>query len=143
MFPDPRQAAVVLAGVTLVTLWSCAPSATRGGFDSPNPAARLYAIHGAGRSGDKAAVPRLVECLESDDGAVRMMAIVALQRITGERRGFDPYAPAEQRQVAVREWAAAIGQDKTLAAVPAPEAGEAAPTGGLTAAADLPAGDSP
>lgn len=71
---------------------------------------RLDAVHAAGdRYAGDPNVPAkvlkgLVEALDNDDRAVRMMAIQALQRITGTRHGFDPYAPRHVRETAVRRW---------------------------------------
>ncbi len=86
----------------------CAPRASEGGLESDNPAAQLYAIRRAGASGDAAAAPKLVEHLESDDPAVRMFAILALEQLTGERMGYNPYAPAPERREAVERWRQAV-----------------------------------
>ncbi len=83
---------------------ACAPRAEEGGFDSPNPAAKLYAIHDAGQARDADAVPHLIEQLNSDDPAVRMYAINALERITGRRMDYSPYAPPHQRRQAIQRW---------------------------------------
>ena len=81
-----------------------APRASEGGFDSPNPASRLYAIRLAGQQRDASAIPDLIESLESDDQAVRMMAIIALEQVTGTRMGYDPYARQPARQVTADNW---------------------------------------
>ena len=86
-------------------LTGCTPKASQGSFDSADPAAKLYAIHRAGTDRDRAAVKDLVEQLNSDDAAVRMMAINALDRIVGHRLGYNPYAPLVDRQAAVDRWA--------------------------------------
>ena len=85
-----------------------APRASEGGFDSPDPASKLYAIHGAGEKQEATAVPRLVEQLDNDDPVVRMMAVQALLRITGTRLEYNPYAPIEQRREAIRRWTEAV-----------------------------------
>ena len=91
--------------VGLVLAVGCSgPAAWRGGFDSPDPASRLYAIVRAGDQQQQAAVPDLIESLESDDPAVRMMSIGALHRITGTRLGYSPYGPPAERQQAVDAW---------------------------------------
>jgi hypothetical protein len=87
-----------------VHLTACAPRATEGGFESDNPAAQLYAIRQAGERRDAGAVPRLVTALTSDDPAVRMFAIEALDRITGERLGYNPRASLQERDAAVARW---------------------------------------
>lgn len=113
----------------------CAPSATRGGFDSPNPAARLYAIHRAGQTRDRSAVPQLVTCLESDDPAMRMLAIQALQRIVGQRLGYSPYGTPAERQAAIAAWTALVNtppvDPRSIASAP-PATQPVADAGGLS-----------
>lgn len=46
----------------------------------------------------------LVEELNSDDRAVRMMAIHTLEKLTGTRLDFDPYAKRHQREPAMQRW---------------------------------------
>src|SRR5262249_50631095 len=84
------------------------PAAIEGGFDSANPAARMYAIEQAGKSGDRTAIPRLVEQLDSDDCAVRLLAITSLERLTGETYGYRHYDPPEEREAAVERWTCAV-----------------------------------
>lgn len=91
--------------VGVVLLVGCGgPAGWREGFDSPDPASRLRAIVRAGHRRQHEAVPDLIEALESDDPVVRMMAIGALERITGTRRGYNPYGPPVDRQGAVDAW---------------------------------------
>src|SRR5207237_1315387 len=59
------------------------------GFDSPVSDARLEAIGEAARTRDPAAIPHLIEMLESDDPAVRMASIRTLELITGQTLGYD------------------------------------------------------
>jgi HEAT repeat protein len=75
-------------------------------FDSPVPQQRFAAIRRAGRELDRAAVPDLIRQLGSEDTLVRLAAIDALRRITGETLGFDPDAPDEERRRAIERWAA-------------------------------------
>lgn len=92
-----------------VALAACSPPpASEGGFHSPDPASRLYAIHRAGEQRDRRAVPDLVEQLDNDDPVVRLMTIQALDRITGTRLGYNPYAPPAQRREAIDRWVAAV-----------------------------------
>ncbi len=86
----------------------CTPRASEGGFSSPDPASRLYAITEAGEQRDRDAIPRLIELLGSDDPAERMMAIHALERMTGTRNDYDPYALPAKRQVAIERWEQAL-----------------------------------
>jgi len=83
---------------------SCGPPAIDGGFDSANPAAKMYAIQYAAQDGDRSAINSIIEQLSSDDPAVRLMAIGALQKLTGQTYGYCSYDPAWQRQVAIDRW---------------------------------------
>ena len=98
---------VVVAGAC-VALACCAPPAHTGNFDSPDPAARLYAITRAGETKDASKIPSLVDQLDSDDPAVRLFAIEALERITGERLGYNPYADDTDRRESVDRWVEAV-----------------------------------
>jgi HEAT repeat protein len=91
---------VVVAWVT----WSCGP-VVRPDFHSPEPAARIAAILRAAERQDRGAIPDIVRMLDSDDPATRMAAIVALERLTGERFGYDPTAKPGERALAVARWA--------------------------------------
>lgn len=104
MPPGWLAAAVIGLLLLLVAATGCTPSPREGGFDSPDPAAKLYAIVRAGQQRDRSAVPRLIEQLDSDDMAVRMYAIQALERITGTRLGYRYYAPPAQRRQMVQRW---------------------------------------
>lgn len=73
-------------------------------FDDPTPEARIGAIRNASAKGDRATVPRLVECLYSDDPAVRLAAIEALMRITGKTFDYRASAPPAMRAQAIERW---------------------------------------
>ena len=103
---------VIACGAALLAV-SCGPSATEAHFDSANPAARLYAIERAARTGDITAAAHLVEQLDSDDPAVRLLAIAALERLTGETYGYRHYDPPHLRRPAIRRWVEAV-QSGTL-----------------------------
>jgi hypothetical protein len=94
------------------TLSACGPPASQGGFDSANPAAKMYAIEQAARSGDRTAVRQIVEQLDSDDPAVRMLAIATLQRLTGRTYGYRDFDPPEVRRQAIQRWSAAVESDE-------------------------------
>lgn len=75
------------------------------GFDSPEPAARNVAIVDSVDKPDSPATLRgLVSMLSSDDPATRLLAIAALERRTGQRLGYDPAAPDQERKEAIRAW---------------------------------------
>lgn len=90
----------------VLALASCGkpPAASLGGFHSPDPAARLYAIQNAGEQQDRSSIPYLIESLDSDDPAERMWAIHALEKMTGERKGYNPHATVLNRDQSVTRW---------------------------------------
>ena len=98
--------------ILAISLSSCAPRASEGDFYSDNPASKLYAIHRAGSARDPKAVKPLVDLLNDDDPAVRMEAINALERITGQRMGYNPYGSVVQRRPAIERWAAEANSGK-------------------------------
>ncbi len=73
-------------------------------FDSPDSAVRLRAIHRAAAEDDRSAIPKLIEMLESDDSAVRILSIRTLQMMTGQTLGYEPIAPSYERTPAVERW---------------------------------------
>ncbi len=89
-------------------LASCGASPSAGGFDAVTPAARSKAIQTAVATNDLSAIPKIVEQLDSDDPAIRMMAIEALQRLTGETYGYKHYDPAHVRREAIAKWVKAV-----------------------------------
>jgi hypothetical protein len=92
-------------GLIMLGLVACAePPMSEGGFDAADPGSKLYAITRAGQQKDASAIPDLIQQLDSDDAAVRMYAIGALHRITGERKGYVYYAPQADRDAAIERW---------------------------------------
>ena len=84
------------------------PRAIDGGFDSANPAARMYAIEYAARSNDLAATRSIVEQLDSDDPGVRFLAIGALQDMWGETADYRYDDPPYLRAEAIKQWVRAV-----------------------------------
>ncbi len=97
------------------------------GFDGPDPQARLYAIQQAGETRDRTAVPRLIDLLDSDDPAERVLALGALERIVGQRPAYNPYAPLPTRRPQVDALRQAYRQGTLDAASPS-SASAPAPT---------------
>jgi len=94
-----------------VVAWSfaapaCAPSQPppRTAIQSANPDERIRGIHEAAERNDRYAVPLLVDRLEDEDEAVRFYAILALEKMTGQRLGYDYARPAVDRVRAVERW---------------------------------------
>jgi HEAT repeat protein len=95
-----RFTAAALSGLALA---ACGPTVDPS-FDSPEPAARNAAIVEAVRTEDRSAVPDLVRMLESDDPATRVLAIRALERLTGRTLDYEATADELARAGAVRRW---------------------------------------
>lgn len=114
---------------SLVAVWVvCAggcnlfgPPADEGGFDAPDSSSKMFAINRAGAERDRTKIPQIIDCLESDDPAVRFMAIGALQEMTGQTLGYDYGAPEVDRERSVkrwREWSAAHPGGEPLSSPP-------------------------
>jgi hypothetical protein len=96
---------VVLVLPAGVRITGCAAPPLDQGFDSPEPASRIYAITRAAREGDPAALAGLVQSLESDDAAVRFLAIAELKRRNGgDDLGYRAYEAPHLRAEAVERW---------------------------------------
>ena len=107
---QPRRLTLHLAFVAAVGSLplACAPPATEARFDSPNPAARMYAIEKAARTNDVSVIHKVVEQLDSDDPAVRLLAIETLRRLTGDQYGYRHDDPPVLRRAAIKRWVAAL-----------------------------------
>ena len=73
-------------------------------LQSEDPGVRIEAIHQAGEQKLVKAVPYLIDRLTDSEEEVRMFAIIALEKITGERRRYVYYAPAAERRRIADEW---------------------------------------
>ncbi|GMV98585.1 MAG: HEAT repeat domain-containing protein [Phycisphaerae bacterium] len=93
-------------GIAVLLSVGCGPPRTPypAALLSERPEERVAAIKHAARVGDQSAVPLLVDRLEDDDEAVRFYAILALEKLTGTRRGYDYGGPETQRWRAVEQW---------------------------------------
>lgn len=69
-----------------------------------DPLVRVEAIIDAGQAKDAQAVPYIVDRLGDQDQAVRFYAILALERITGQRLGYSYAAPPAERKAAEARW---------------------------------------
>lgn len=76
------------------------------GFASSDPGARLDAAVDAAARNDASAIPDLIKLLDSDDPAARLVAINALQRLTGTTNGYDHAGSEPDRRAAVDRWVA-------------------------------------
>lgn len=75
----------------------------------------MYAIRRAGQTYDQSAIDPLIERLDSDDAAERLLVIQALEHITGTRLDYNPYADAQQRAKAIARWVAAADANTFIA----------------------------
>lgn len=73
-------------------------------LESPDPSVRVLAIVRAGDRRDYSAVPSLVDRLEDEDEAVRFYAILALEKLTDTRLGYDYGGSALERRAGVERW---------------------------------------
>jgi hypothetical protein len=80
------------------------PGSYRAAIQSANPDERILGIRAAAEAKDPHAVALLVDRLEDEDEAVRFFAIIALDKMTGQRFGYDYALPASQRARAVELW---------------------------------------
>jgi HEAT repeat protein len=100
---------ILTAGITLtLAAAGCSASATRQQFASPYPLDRARAAVQAAEHGDGDAIHKLVDLLDDDDRAVRMYAILALERLTGDTFGYVYYADEASRAAAVERWRSAL-----------------------------------
>jgi hypothetical protein len=71
---------------------------------NPDPSVKIPAIKQAVRQGDADVVPQLVKDLDSDDPAVRLYAIEALERLTGQTFGYRYFDDERERAPALKRW---------------------------------------
>jgi hypothetical protein len=101
----PLLATATLGCLFALLASSCGP-VVKPSFNSPEPAARNAAIVQAAERRDAGSIDELIEMLDSDDPATRVLAATALHRITGERMEYDPHASALQRERGIAAWRA-------------------------------------
>lgn len=95
--------ATIAAGGMLLPV-ACAARETPS-YSDGSPSSRIAAIERSAAEGRSQDIPRIVENLSSDDAAVRMAAIGALRRMTGETLGYRFDDPSPDRQQAIARWA--------------------------------------
>ncbi len=104
-----RHAAPCLVLLLLATA-ACAsndrPRSIKPEYDlhDPDPMIRMQAIHAVSRSGDRTQVPQLIEMLDDQDEAVRMVAIGTLRELTDYDSDYKAYAPRTERRAQVQQW---------------------------------------
>ncbi len=73
-------------------------------LESKDPAERIRAIHSIGEDRVDELLPVLVNRLDDEDVAVRLYAIVALEKLTGQRLDYEYAAESSRRRDAVVNW---------------------------------------
>jgi hypothetical protein len=102
-----RRACAGRLGVSLLLgslLCGCAQAGWRQQLQSEDPLRRIDGAIAAARANDRAASPLLVDRLEDDDVAVRMYAIMALEKIEGTRLGYKFWADDVDRTRMAHRW---------------------------------------
>jgi len=92
----------------------------RAAISSEDSNERILAIKDAGQAKDVQAVPLLVDRLEDEDDAVRFFAIIALEKITGRRLGYDYAQPSRERAPSIVRWREYVRKGDFAAAQPTP-----------------------
>jgi len=92
----------------LVLLATCRPSASTVAWEDRDPAYVLDAIRETRQADDRSRIRVLVDQLDNDDPAVRMLAINVLEDFTGETYGYRYTQPRAERRAAIDRWVEAI-----------------------------------
>ncbi len=99
-----RFAVVTASMLATMALQACAPGVFEGGIDDGDTGSRVAAIQRVERSTDRTSIPKVVECLASNDPVVRQAAYRCLRNMTGETLGYRPDDPPLMREQAVNRW---------------------------------------
>jgi len=99
-----RMAVRILVAVGLATVGGCTDPSTVVGFDEADPGARIRAIQQASGQEDRQSLGKLIEALDSDDPAVRFLAVRALEKRTGQTFGYEHFASRSDREAAMKSW---------------------------------------
>jgi hypothetical protein len=83
----------------------------RANIQSADAAERILAIKKAADTGDTAAIPLIVDRLEDEDQAVQFFAILALERLTGKRFGYEVGQSSSERVAAIDRWRSYVEHD--------------------------------
>lgn len=100
---------LVFLAAAWVSLTACAsPYAERRSLSATSPVDRARMIVRVAERRDVKAVHKIVDLLDDRDPAVRMYAILALERLCGTNRGYHYYANDTARAAAVARWREAL-----------------------------------
>jgi hypothetical protein len=95
-----------MSAAWLLLAAGCGPPRTPypAALNSERPDERVWAIRHAAQTRDFSVLSLLVDRLEDEDEVVRLFAILALEKLTGTRLGYEYQAPEAQRWRAVESW---------------------------------------
>jgi hypothetical protein len=96
----------------------------RADISSDDSNERIRAIKAAGEAKDVHAVPLIVDRLEDEDSAVRFFAIIALEKITGQRFGYDYSKAGRDRAASIVLWREYVKSGDFAAKSAAPARGQ-------------------
>ncbi len=91
---------------------ACTAPPPQSDFSSPDAASRIVSIDAAVHDGDGSRVREIVEQLDSDDPAVRLVAISALVSLTGQTHGYHYDDPPSLRTSAIERWVAYVNRTR-------------------------------
>lgn len=95
----------VVASIALLMAAGClAPPVTERDLTSPEASRRALAVRQAAERRDQSLIPAIVDRLEDEDESVRFYAILALERLTGDRMGYEYHKSPGQQVEAVNRW---------------------------------------
>jgi len=80
------------------------PNPLHAQLQAEDPSVRVQAIIAAAQGGDQSCVPLLIDRLSDSDEDVCFYAILALEKLTGTRMGYEYYAPADSKKAAIARW---------------------------------------
>jgi len=127
-FEAPAGIRLCAVGVCLAALVGCTSPKTPypESFNSFRAEERILAARHAAEIQDRQSIPLLVDRLEDEDSAVRMFSILALEKLTGTRLGYEYRDGASERGRAVERWRRFVAE----ASESQPAAGEPVAAGG-------------
>ncbi len=101
-----RTALCLAIMAILPEVWACSGvgSSGYGGIESGDPGERVKAIIEISECNAVLRIPSLIDRLDDEDEAVRLYAILALEQMTGTRRGYSYADPPGERAQAISDW---------------------------------------
>jgi HEAT repeat protein len=102
----PRHFYFALISMSVLAMAGCGPPKPKypQSLNSERPDERLAAIHRAADTHDRSVIGILVDRLDDEDEGVRFYAILALERLTGQRLGYRYQDKPSQRWRAIERW---------------------------------------